>query len=88
MALIEQDKNKIYDHFRLRCLLQEAKHDMFTRSVYQRKKWVTEDPLAKEILAILVKHPLYYDEFKALVGGIFPRPAARSLAISRSLSQG
>jgi hypothetical protein len=24
--------------------------------------------------AILVKHPEYYEEFRALVGGIFPEP--------------
>jgi hypothetical protein len=40
----------------------------------QVKKWVVDSPLAQEISTILVKHPEYYDEIYAHVGGIFPRP--------------
>jgi len=33
-----------------------------------------ESPLAREISAILVKHPEYYDEIRTHVGEIFPNP--------------
>jgi len=44
----------------------------------QQKKWVAESPLAQEISEILVRHPEYYVEFRALVGGIFPKPKSKS----------
>jgi hypothetical protein len=40
----------------------------------QRNSWVAESPLAQEISAMLVKHPEYYDEVRAHIGGIFPKP--------------
>jgi hypothetical protein len=44
----------------------------------QQKKWVAESPLAQEISAILAKHPAYYEEFRTLVGRIFPEPKVKS----------
>jgi len=40
----------------------------------QKKQWADESPLAQNISAILVKHPEYYDEIRAHMGAIFPRP--------------
>jgi hypothetical protein len=62
------------DHLELMRLLQQAKPLMEPMFPDQRKKWVAESPLAQEISAILVKHPEYYDEISAHVGGIFPKP--------------
>jgi hypothetical protein len=67
-------ENQITDHLELARLLQEAKP--LTEPLFpdQQKKWAAESPLAQEILAILVKHPEYYDEISTYVGGIFPKP--------------
>jgi hypothetical protein len=62
------------DHLQLTGLLQQAKPLMEPMFPDQRKKWVADSPLAQEISAILVKHPEYYDEISAHVGGIFPKP--------------
>jgi hypothetical protein len=40
----------------------------------QQKEWVAESRIAQEIYTILVQHPQYYEEFRAIVGGIFPEP--------------
>ena len=41
----------------------------------QQKVWLAESPLAQEIKSILVKHPEYYDEVRAVVGpDAFPKP--------------
>jgi NADH dehydrogenase FAD-containing subunit len=71
MNSFQQNENEHPDHFELRCLLQEAKPLVMPMFPDQRKKWVAESSLAQEIVAILVKHPQYYDEFRALEGGIF-----------------
>ena len=67
-------ENEHPDHLELLGLLQQAKP--LTEPLFpdQRKKWAAESPLAQEISAILVKHPEYYDEVHAHVGGIFPNP--------------
>jgi hypothetical protein len=72
------NENEDSDHLRLRGLLQQAKLLLLPMSDNQQKKWTTESPLAQEISAILAKHPEYYAEFRALVGGIFPEPKGKS----------
>jgi hypothetical protein len=62
------------DHLQLERLLQEAKPLMLQMFPDQQKKWLAESPLAQEISAILTKHPEYYDEVRAVVGGAFPAP--------------
>ena len=69
-----QNENEPLDHYQLRYLLQEAKQIVLPMAPDDRKKWVAESRLASGIYAILVQHPEYYDEFRALVGGIFPEP--------------
>jgi hypothetical protein len=64
------------DHLQLEHLLQEAKPLMLKLFPDQQKKWLSESPLAQEISAILVKHPEYYDEVRAVVGEAFPKPKA------------
>ena len=72
------DENEHSDHLRLRGLLQQAKLLLLPMSNNQQKKWVEESPLAQEISTILAKHPEYYAEFRALVGGVFPEPKGKS----------
>ena len=72
------DESEHSDHLRLRGLLQQAKLLLIPMSDNQRKKWVDKSPLAQEISAILATHPEYYAEFRALVGGIFPKPKGKS----------
>jgi hypothetical protein len=62
------------DHLELTRLLQQAKPLLEPMFLDQKKKWVAESPLAQEISTLLVKHPEYYDEISAHVGGIFPKP--------------
>ena len=64
------------DHLRLEQLLQEAKPLMLKLFPDQQKKWLSESPLAQEISAILVQHPEYYDEVRAVVGEALPKPRA------------
>lgn len=66
--------NEHPDYVELTRLLAEAKPLMEPMFPDQVKKWVADSPLAQEISTILVKHPEYYDEFNAHVGGVFPRP--------------
>ncbi len=72
------NENEHPDHLTLRDLLQQAKLLLLPMSPTQQKKWVAESPLAQEISTILAKHPEYYAEFRALVGGIFPAPKSKS----------
>jgi hypothetical protein len=71
---MNMSENEHADHLELTRLLQEAKP--LTEPLFpdQQKKWAAESPLAQEISAILVKHPEYYDEIHAYVGGMFPKP--------------
>jgi hypothetical protein len=62
------------DHRTLRELLEEAKPLNLTMFPDQQKKWVAESPLAQEIKAILIIHPDYYAEVRAVVGEAFPEP--------------
>lgn len=62
------------DHLELIHLLQQAKPLVAPMFPDQQKKWAEESPLAREISAILVKHPEYYDEINSYIGGAFPRP--------------
>ncbi len=75
------NENEHPDHLQLRHLLQEAKALMLPMFPDQQKKWVAESPLAQEISAILVKHPEYYDDVRAVVGGdVFPEPKGKANA--------
>ena len=67
-------ENEHPDHLELARLLQQAKPLMAPMFPDQKKKWVTESPLAQEISAILLKHPEYYEEICTHIGGIFPKP--------------
>jgi len=66
--------NEHPDHLELTRLLQQAKPLMAPLFPDQRKEWAADSPLAQEISAILVKHPEYYDEIHAHIGGLFPKP--------------
>jgi hypothetical protein len=67
-------QNEHPDHVELTRLLQEAKPLMAPMFPDQKKKWVADSPLAQEISTILAKHPEYYDEINAHIGGAFPKP--------------
>lgn len=62
------------DRLRLSRLLQQAKPLVAPLYPDQQKQWAAESPLAQEISALLTKHPEYYDEIHAQIGGIFARP--------------
>lgn len=62
------------DHLKLKELLEEAKSLELPLFPDQQKVWVSESPLAQEIKSILAKHPEYYAEIRAVVGGVFPEP--------------
>ena len=62
------------DRLELSRLLQQAKPLVEPLYPDQQKKWAAESPLAQEISALLAKHPEYYDEIRAQVGGIFAKP--------------
>jgi hypothetical protein len=62
------------DHVKLKQLLEEAKSLELPLFPDQQKVWVEESPLAQEIKSILAKHPEYYAEIRAVVGGVFPQP--------------
>jgi hypothetical protein len=61
-------------HLQLKQLLEEAKPLMLPMFPDQQNVWVEESPLAQEIKSILAKHPEYYDEVRAAVGDVFPKP--------------
>ncbi|MGA7222893.1 MAG: hypothetical protein WA673_15630 [Candidatus Acidiferrales bacterium] len=62
------------DHLKLKELLEEAKALELPLFSDQQKVWVSESPLAQEIKSILAKHPEYYAEIRAVVGGVFSEP--------------
>ena len=62
------------DHLKLQQLLGEAKALNLPMFPDQQKVWVAESPLAQEIKSILARHPEYYAEVRAVVGGVFPQP--------------
>ena len=70
------DGNELSDHLQLKQLLEEAKPLMLPMFPDQQKVWVEESPLAQEIKSILGKHPEYYDEVRAAIGDVFPKPKA------------
>jgi hypothetical protein len=72
------NENEHPDHLHLRDLLQQAKQLLIPMPPIQQNKWVANSPLAQEISIILAKHPEYYAEFRALVGGLFPEPKSKS----------
>lgn len=62
------------EHLKPKELLEEAKSLELPLFPDQQKVWVQESPLAQEIKSILAKHPEYYAEVRAVVGGVFPQP--------------
>ncbi len=68
------NENRNQDHLQLEKLLQQAKPLMLPMFADQQKLWLAESPLAQEISALLVKHPEYYLEVRAVVGEVFPEP--------------
>lgn len=62
------------DRLELSRLLQQAKPLVAPLYPDQQKQWAAESPLAQEISALLAKHPEYYDEIHAQIGGIFAKP--------------
>jgi hypothetical protein len=74
------NENEHPDHLQLKQLLEEAKPLMLPMFPDQQKVWVAESPLAQEIKSILAKHPEYYDEVRAAVGDVFPKPKASASA--------
>jgi hypothetical protein len=72
------NENEHPDHLHLRDLLQQAKRLLIPMPPIQQNKWVANSPLAQEISIILAKHPEYYAEFRALVGGLFLEPKSKS----------
>jgi hypothetical protein len=72
------NENEHPDHLHLRDLLQQAKRLLIPMSPIQQNEWAANSPLAQEISIILAKHPEYYAEFRALVGGLFPEPKSKS----------
>ncbi len=67
-------ENESPDRLQLTALLKQAKPLMEPLFPNQRKQWAADSPLAQEISTILAKHPEYYDEIRAHVGDIFPKP--------------
>ena len=68
------------DHITLTRLLGEAKPLVEPLFPDQKKKWVAETPLAQDIIAILAKHPEYYEEVRAHIGDVIPNPKAKGSA--------
>ncbi|MGA8368369.1 MAG: hypothetical protein ACLQMT_02930 [Candidatus Acidiferrales bacterium] len=71
MSDIKQNENEQPDAIELRRLLEEAKPIVIGMYPDERRKWVAESPLARDISAILARHPEYYDQFRGQDGGIF-----------------
>jgi hypothetical protein len=74
------NENEHPDHLKLTQLLEQAKPLMLPLYPDQQKVWVAESPLAQEIKSILVNHPEYYAEIRAVVGGVFPEPNLKASA--------
>jgi len=66
--------NQNRDQLELSRLLDQAKPLVAPLYPDQQKQWAAASPLAQEISALLLKHPEYYDEIHAQIGGIFARP--------------
>ena len=66
--------NDTRDRRELSRLLQLAKPLVAPLYPDQWKQWAADSPLAQEISALLRKHPEYYDEIHAQIGGIFAKP--------------
>jgi len=62
------------DRLELSRLLQQAKPLVEPLYPDQQKQWAEGSPLAQEICALLAKHPEYYAEIHAEMGGIFGKP--------------
>ena len=62
------------DRVALSRLLEQAKPLVAPLYPDEQKQWAADSPLAQEISALLAKHPEYYDEIHAEIGGIFPKP--------------
>ncbi len=62
-------QNENADHVRLVQLLEEATPLMLPMYPDQQRVWLAESPLAQEIKSILARHPEYYAEVQAAVGG-------------------
>ena len=62
------------DRLELSRVLRQAKPLVAPLYPDQQAQWAEESPLAQEIAALLVKHPEYYDEIFAQIGGIFAKP--------------
>ena len=62
------------DRHELARLLQLAKPLVAPLYPDEQKQWVEDSPLAQEISALLAKHPEYYGEIQAQIGGIFAKP--------------
>ena len=62
------------DRLELSRLLQQAKPLVAPLYPDQQKQWAAESPIAQEISALLAKHPEFYDEIHAQIGGIFVKP--------------
>jgi hypothetical protein len=77
-------ENESPDHIQLKQLLDQAKALMLPMFPDQQKVWVAESPLAQEIKSVLAKHPEYYDEIRAAVGDVFPKPKASASSGSGS----
>ena len=66
--------NESPDRLQLKQLLDQAKPLMLPMVPDQRKKWLSESPLAQEIKSLLANHPEYYEDVRAAVGDVFPNP--------------
>ena len=62
------------DHFELMRLLEAAKPLMEPLFPDQIKDWAASSPIAQEIRAILAGHPEFYEEVRAKLGDVFPKP--------------
>ena len=62
------------DRLELSRLLQQAKPLVAPLYPDQLKQWAAESPLAQEISVLLAKHPEYYDDIHAQIGGVFDKP--------------
>jgi len=71
---LKMPANDSPDRLQLKQLLEEAKPLMLPMFPDQQKKWLAESPLAQEIRSLLAKHPEYYDDVRAVVGDVFPKP--------------
>jgi len=67
--------NQNPDRLELSRLLQQAKPLVAPLYPDQQKQWADESPLAQEISALLARHPEYYEEIHAQIGGLFAKPS-------------